>query len=258
MVGGGLFHFSVDITFENKRLWPFPLNDPYRLSIEMLKENLDYTNYHSGAFLLVSILILIAMFVSFNQLMKKADQTGDRTKLNVVMGGFLLVFIAFFVVVGSTGEPDLGALVYFSVFYFTPFALALFSFHPLNYEPQPKEYDDSKGKVKLKIAIGYFVLLGLLLLSVAVVLSIDIEPIVSLFLDEDVVREIITDHFSIIVAAVYAASVFIFWIAYLLWKKKSLGQRLASFVLVVPGIIILISLVVWGLLREKEVVELFN
>ncbi len=258
MIAGGLFHFSVDITFENKRVWPYPLNDPFKITVEQLKENLSYTRYESDIFLFISIGLLLIMFLLFNEFMKQADQTGKKTKLNVTITTFVSIFIIYFAIVGSTGEPDLGAITYFTIFFFGPFILALFTFNPPNYTPKKNSYDDNKGELKLKIASGYFVILGSIMLIVAIILSITIDPIVGMFLDEDVVREIVSQNLIIILVGVYAIAIFLFGIAYLLYTRKNVGQRLASFILVCPGIIILISLVIWGLLREKEVVKLFE
>ncbi len=255
MLAGGLFHFSVDITFERKRVWPFPLDDPYMINIEQLKENLYFTRSYSETIIMViSIILIVSMFILFNEFMKRADKEGNLIKLNILIALFVVAFIILYSLMGMTGEADLGAITYFTVFFFGPVVLSLFSFFPENYSPPERDYNENKARFKLNI--GIFYLMGAAFLVVGIYAAFSKQGLLAL-IDDDDTQEIINGIYWFLVVLVLILSIFHGGVGYLLMKRKMLGQRFAPFLLIL-GFLIMVPLVIWGLLREKEVVALFQ
>jgi hypothetical protein len=269
MIAGGLFHFSVDITFERKRVWAFPMDNPWFTDIESFKDAMNFNNGYPSWLAIIPGIMILAMFILYNHSMKLSDKKKDPTGLNILVLLFLTGFIVFYAIVGVNGEEELGAITFFTIFYFGPFAIALLSRFPEqsiesqsketnieqvnDSEKTEKEYDTTKGEFKLKIVVGYFFLLGFISI-IASLISIFIQPTLNELIGDGLNFNNI-NFLPAIIGIVMVFGIFHLIIGMLLKQKKEIGQNLARFFLVI-GFLIMIPMAIWGLLREKEVVEL--
>ncbi len=257
MVAGGLFHFTADVTFERKRVWSFPLDNPWRIDIHTFLEDLYIPGESPAHFLLYLSLGTLAFMFLFIYGLQKAEQEETNRKLNLIVIFGILIYTLIVYIFGATiisDEPDLGTMVYFTVFFLGPLALAQLSFNRPELSKEPGEYDASKGELKLKLAVGWLVFLGILAITVAFV-GLNIYDSIYAMIGENY-RFILANKWLWFVLLLIIG-VLSFLSALLSLKKNSLGPQIAKFLLMLTSISML-SLVFWGLLRENEVVALFE
>ncbi len=117
-------------------------------------------------------------------------------------------------------------------------------------ELQPRRlYDATRGVRKLRIVVGFCGFCGVLLL----VLAIGSYGFMQALLFE---VEFIAENVTWLAPLVMVAAALFLIDVILLHRRHPLGQAIARYLFLLTSII-LIPLVMWGLLREKEVLDLF-
>jgi hypothetical protein len=245
MVAGGLFHFAVDITMETKRLWPFPLSDPTFIDVLFFRDDLlnwALIENPPSIITIVPYIILIAMLYIGNYQMQQVSSGAANTKLNLLVGtGYGLFLLYYFLFGISGGENDFGAIGYFGLFFFAPFTFILLTRSPENLTPgQNKTYNAELGNQKLQFVIGWLFFSGAIF-STAVIGA----------------YTFLHDILPLLVGIVAVFGVLFFMAGILLLKRKNAGQRLSQILLGLSGVLI-IPLVIYGILREREVQEILN
>lgn len=254
LVAGGLFHFAVDITMETKRLWPFPLSDPTFIDVLFFRDEL--LNWAlipdaPGILAVIPFLIFAVMLFFGNQQMQKVSAGESAIKLNgIVAIGYGLLLLHYFLFGISGGENDFGAIGYFGLFFFAPFTLNLLARTPENYTPsENRSYNTGFGERKLKIVVGWLFLSAIIFFTAAIGAYTFLFELLSNI-------ETISGILPLLVVIVVVIGFLFVFAGILLWKRNNKGQRLAQILLAITCVIF-IPLVVYGLLREDEVQELF-
>jgi hypothetical protein len=255
MVAGGLFHFAVDITMETKRFWPFPLSDPVFIDVLFFRERLPEWALIPNEWdylAVVPFAILLCMLYFGNRHMQQIAAGVQKTRLNVLVGVCYGLFLLFYTLFGlPSGENDFGAIAYFGLFFFAPFTLNLLARFPENQTPlTTKTYHTEFGPRKVKIVIGWLFFCGILFGTAAIGAYTFLSALLS------GIEEISRYMLPIVLAVAFFSGLF-FLSAILLQRKNVRGMRIAQILLMLSGVFI-IPLVIYGLLREQEVLEILE
>lgn len=308
LVAGGIFHFSVDIVMETKRFWPLPLDDPVFLNVLFFREDItDWSllQIDSSFMTIVFYLLMGVLFFFFMKGLRYREEFNNNSYLNKTVGLIVAIYMVLFVLFGNfSSENDFGALAFFGLFFFIPFALNLLSCQQPQEASKNKKnsknsnifiglgisatifliiitilegdeifgnivvilrmlvctfsiklidyqtYDDSKAELKLKICTFGVFIMGLILVLLPIIAVI-------FFYEEILLIEFVGENIVWMAIVLVLFGIFFAICANLLRKRKILAQKLLLIPLLLTGIVY-IPLMIWLILREKEVLELFE
>jgi hypothetical protein len=263
VVAGGLFHFTVDITVEKKNIWSLGIEDnPWKISIDTFIQSLHYTRPATPFVGEIAIILVITMFFLFNYGMRQADEGKSKIFINflVVLSVILYIFLSLIFGINNVAgnEPDLGAMIYFSVFICLPFGLCLLSSKDISNSKSSQDYMP-RPEFKLKLVILFFFGIAGSLLLVLILFTIDKKNNFSTLLNGanySIISFISTNFIYLTLGIAFIVTLFIL-VGIILSVRNPNAQRFAMILFVISGILI-VPLGFWGLLREKEVLALFD
>jgi hypothetical protein len=246
----GIFHFTVDLILESKGIWNFP--DEWREDAYSLLAYFNYSTPFHDYFSWVTIVITVLLFFGCFMLLQQADISGKKRRINVFLSLLSIIALTTYLITGVSGEQDLGAIVFVGGFVIVPMVLCVAAAFPEKYQVINKVYNESKAEIKLKMVSLVFLLFSTALIGTVILFSA-YYPVgfVGLLEPSGTVDTILENFVPLLIGVIVLAVIFGIT-GLLLFKKSLIGHRLAHFFLLLTSIMI-IPLVLWGLIREEEV-----